>query len=114
MYAHNKRILILATAIPLLAVAGCASTERMDTMEQTLRGEIEALRSQVNSNTDTANRALQAAQAAQSSADSAAAEARSASSAAQAAQAAADASAEEARAAAQRADRIYREGLRKN
>lgn len=83
-----KRLVTLATLLPLVAVAGCAT-----------KGDIEQLRQEIAGVKATAEQADRKATAAEAASASAAAEAKQA--------------ADEAQIAGEKADRIFREGLRK-
>jgi hypothetical protein len=102
--------IVLAAAIPVALLTGCATQEDLDA----LRGEIQQVSAQAGGAEQTAQTALEAARSAVTTARAADAKAEAASLAArQAAQEAALAR-EEAQAASEKADRIFRESLRKN
>ncbi len=87
-------------ALPVLLVAGCQTPAPADT-------------SRVDSAVESSKMAVSAAKSAAAAAKSASAAAKSAAAAAERAAAAAERAAAEAKAASDKADRIFRRGLRK-
>lgn len=98
----RKKIGVLAFVMAPLVLAGCASNEEL----QSIRDGMGALKQDVQKAQSTADSAQASADAAAQRAEEAAAEARRAA-------AAAEAAAARAQAAADKADRMFREQLKK-